>query len=251
VLKTLALRCAPVAAVGLALAGTAVPTAQADFVPLKNAAMIQKLKHGYRWTSGQQSGHLTITRVSGGIKFRETHGTREIRRLPSSCHRVGAGRGVTAVCRVSASAGNPVKLEIVPRLGNDVVDGRTLSAAFKLSVLADAGNDVVHGGAGNDFVNGAFGVDRVYGGAGNDWLRTGDADDHVFGGPGNDRVVGVDGNDEVRGGSGNDLVQGGNGGDAVHGDSGKDTVSCGNGSDAGYGDRADTIRACERVSRRG
>jgi serralysin len=214
--------------------------------------MIQKLSHGYRWTSGQQDGHLTITRVGGGIKFRETHGTREIRKLPGSCHRVKVRTGVAAVCSAgSASAGNPMKLEIVPRLGDDVVDGRTLPAAFKLSVLADAGNDVVRGGAGDDFVNGAFGVDRVYGGAGNDWLRTGDAGDHVFGGPGNDRVVGVDGNDEVRGGSGNDLVQGGNGRDAVHGDSGKDTVSCGGGSDAGYGDRYDTIRACERVSRRG
>ena len=251
-LKSIVSRCALVTVAGLALTGAVVPTTQGAVVPLKNAAMIQKLSHGYRWTSGQQDGHLTVSRVSGGVKFRETHGTREIRSLPSSCHRVKVSSGVAAVCRVgSASAGNPFKLEIVPRLGNDVVDGRSLSSSFKLSVLADAGSDTVYGGAGNDFVNGARGSDRVYGGGGRDWIRTGIGNDHVFGGAGNDYLVGVQGDDEVRGGSGNDQTYGGDGRDAVHGDSGKDKVSCGGGTDSGFGDRSDKMVACERVARRG
>ena len=252
-LRTIASRCALVTVAGLALSGAVVPATQASgVIPLKNAAMIEKLSHGYRWTSGQQDGHLKVTRVSGGVKFRETHGTREIRSLPSSCHRVKVRGGVAAVCRVSsASPSNPMRLELVGRLGNDVIDGRTLSASFKMYVLADAGKDVVYGGAGNDFVNGAQNSDRVYGGGGNDWIRTGKGNDHLFGGAGNDLLVGTTGDDEVRGGNGNDQTYGGDGRDAVHGDGGKDKVSCGGGSDSGFGDRTDTMVSCERVTRRG
>ena len=85
--------------------------------------------------------------------------------------------------------GKRMFVQVWPRLGHDYVDGRTLSRHFRLWVLADAGNDVVYGGAGADFVNGAKGNDRVWGGAGHDWLRGGPGADKLHGGPGKDRIA--------------------------------------------------------------
>jgi Ca2+-binding RTX toxin-like protein len=98
-------------------------------------------------------------------------------------------------------------LEVWPRLGHDFVDGSTLPATLRLWVLADAGNDTVYGGAGDDFVNGAHDTDRVWGGAGNDWVRGGSGNDRLYGGTGNDRLLGQDGADVVRGGAGVDRVE--------------------------------------------
>ena len=242
----LASRCA-LATVAASAALVALPSStQANVVPLKNAAMIQKINGGYRYTSGQQNDHITVSRVSSGIKFVNTK-ARSFRSLPSSCDRLRVSSGTAAVCRTGSSA----KLEIVTRLGDDYINGSSLSSGFRLHVLADAGRDIVYGGAGNDFVNGAHDRDVVYGGGGSDWLRTGVGNDSISGGSGNDQVVGVEGNDTVRGGDGNDRVGGGPGSDVLYGDGGRDMVSCGDGRDSGHGDRSDTMSQCESVHRSG
>jgi len=243
-------------AVGASTAATATATAftvidAEAVVPLKNAARILKTDHGYRYDAGQQNSHLVVSRVAGGLRFADT-GTRELRSIPNSCSKQKVRVGVAAVCKVprSVSTRQPMKVEIWPRLGDDFVDGSSLPAAFKLSVLADAGRDVVHGGAGNDFVNGARDKDRVSGGGGQDWIRTGLGNDSIRGGSGSDRLVGVDGDDLIRGGSGNDRVGGGAGRDTLHAGRGSDLVACGSGSDDAYVDGSDRSTECESVSRR-
>lgn len=68
---------------------------------------------------------------------------------------------------------------------------------------------------------------EVFGGAGDDTLR-GDFDrpgDEVFhGGPGQDRIDGWGGNDQIHGGEGNDFLDGGAGADVVLGDDGDDDL---------------------------
>ena len=177
-------------------------------VPLKNAAMIDRTANGYRYRAGQQNSHLTITKVGGKLLYRDT-GTRELRGIPRSCSRRSVPTGIAALCTIPAAfdAGNRMFVEVWPRLGNDFVDGSTLPASLRLWVLADAGNDTVLGGAGDDFVNGAQNTDRVWGGAGNDWIRGGIGNDRLYGGAGNDRLLGQDGADLVRGGAGTDSVR--------------------------------------------
>ncbi len=224
---------------------------QFTFIPLKHKAMITRSKSGYIYRAGQQDSRLEITRVKRGLRFHDA-GTRRWRSLAKSCRRAHARVGVAAVCSVPGrtSHTNPLLLQIWPRLGDDFVDGSSLSASFDMSVLGDAGNDVARLGAGDDFFNGAFGRDRVRGGAGSDWLRTGDHADVLHGGRGNDRVVGVGGNDVVKGGSGNDRVEGGAGRDRVYSGRGRDRLSCGGGRDVATIQKGDATSRCERILRR-
>lgn len=185
----------------LCLAGTAGPAFASGHPPLmlgpgdakvhdiKDKALIRMSKWGYVYIAGQQNSHLTITFDKGAnaLRYRDT-GTKRLTTMPRGCHRVSAGRGVAASCRIPAKFGHGMFVQVWPRLGNDFVDGRALPSRFRLWVLADAGRDVVYCGPGNDFVNAAFDRDTVYGGAGNDWLRSGPGADRVFGGAGDDRV---------------------------------------------------------------
>jgi len=223
------------------------PAARAGgVIPLKNAAMITKTKRGYRYMAGQQDSHLVVTRVKGGLRFVDT-GTADLRARPRMCAERRVKGGIGAVCTVGGkvSAGHPMTVEIVPRLGDDFVDATALSAAFELYVLADAGKDVIRTGAGDDFVNGAQDGDRVRGGPGQDWLRTGIGNDVISGGDGRDQLVGVEGHDTIHGGDGDDRVGGGPGNDALRGGAGQDYVLCGTGRDDAQLDRADTARDCE------
>lgn len=217
-------------------------------IPLENAAMITKSDYGYRYRAGQQDSHLTITLVNGKLLYADT-GTQKVRSIPTSCRRKPATTGIAVLCTIPAKfRDTEMFLEVWPRLGNDFVDGSTLPAQFRLWVLADRGYDTVLGGAGDDFVNGAFGVDRVWGGGGDDWIRTGDDDDQVWGGDGDDRLVGTDGRDTLHGGNGDDLVEGGDGDDQLYADSGTDLVRCAAGSDNAYVDPADKASDCESVA---
>jgi RTX calcium-binding nonapeptide repeat (4 copies) len=157
---------------------------------IKDKALIRMSKFGYVYIAGQQHSHLRVTFVEGAnsLRYRDT-GTKRLGTIPKSCHRQKVNRGIAALCRIPPRFHNTrMFVQVWPRLGNDYVDGRTLPRKFRLWVLADAGRDVVHGGAGNDFVNGAKGADRIYGGAGNDFLRSGLGNDRVWGGKGKDRV---------------------------------------------------------------
>jgi hypothetical protein len=244
---------APLILPTVAYAGDLPPTAlmgDGKEIPLKNAAMITKTKYGYRYRAGQQDSHLVVTQPVGRIRFVDT-GTRKLRHLPSSCHRLRVRGGIGASCPMPAryDRRHPMFLEVWPRLGNDYIDGSTLSRAIRLWALADAGSDRVYGGAGDDFVNGAQGNDRAHGGAGNDWIRTGIGRDRLWGGGGKDRLVGVDGADQVHGGPGRDRVEGGHGNDRLWGDIGRDRVMCGIGIDGAWIDSADRASGCESTRR--
>ena len=248
-LRRLARVAAPVIALSAAVAVSSAPAANA-VIPLKNRAMITTTKSGYLFRAGQQDSHLVVTHVRGGIRFADS-GTARWKSLPRACHRQSVSRGIAAVCHVPARFGrsNPMTLQLWTRLGDDYVDGSSLSHAFKLSVLADAGHDVVYGGAGNDFVNGAQDGDRVHGGPGNDWIRTGIGNDHIWGGSGNDKLVGQDGRDRLYGGDGADRLYGSNGHDVLYGNTGSDLLNCGSASDTAHRDGGDRTRSCETVTR--
>jgi len=200
---------------------------------MKDAARILKTECGYRFRAGQQNSHLVITQVGNKLKFAD-RGTDRIDKLPSACTEIKGVRGIAATCRIpyDLSVDNRLLVEVWPRLGDDFVDGSTLSALFSMTVLGDAGRDTALMGAGPDFFNGAFDNDRVRGGAGDDWIRTGDQHDRVQGGLGRDHITG---------GYGDDTIEGG--GDA-------DRIYCGAGRDKATRDAGDlTVWKCETVTK--
>jgi hypothetical protein len=164
-------------------------------IPLKNMAMIQNTEWGIRYIAGQQDSRLTITYAAGVMTFVDL-GTQKWRSVPKRCTTVeGVVQGVMATCTIPDKWAKGSFVQVWPRLGDDVVDGSTLPAQFRLWVLTDEGDDVVWAGPGDDFVNGAKGADSVHGGDGDDWLRTGKGDDVVWGDAGADKMVCQDGHD--------------------------------------------------------
>lgn len=219
-------------------------------IPLKDGAMLTRSDWGYRYRAGQQDSNLTVTYDDGRLLYVDT-GTKELRKLAGSCRRVDVDRGIAASCKIpdKFSGDKKMFLEIWPRLGDDTVDAHTLGSKFRLWALMDDGKDTVYAGAGDDFVNGAMGVDKIVGGTGDDWLRAGTENDDVWGGDGNDKIVGGDQADAIHGGSGNDWLGGGNGNDSIWAEIGRDVLSCGSGGDGAHGDGDDRFSACESVSR--
>jgi|GEM_PF-884799 len=132
---------------------------------------------------------------------------------------------------------------------------------------ADAGDDYLDGGAGNDKLFGGAGDDLLDGGADNDLLYGEAGDDDLIGGDGNDKLWGDLDNatynqdqqiSETHGtlrlfnreytvgfdAEGNDILDGGAGNDELHGGGGDDTLRGGEGADALYGmDGDDTLEA--------
>ncbi|WP_043612143.1 VCBS domain-containing protein, partial [Ensifer sp. ZNC0028] len=143
------------------------------------------------------------------------------------------------------------------------------------SITGSAGNDVIHGGAGDDKLYGLAGNDIIYaspgdddidGGAGTDLLNFSDAtgpvtftlvqssgetdadlssvglgeEDYrnmegVIGSDFNDRLYGSAYGDILAGGAGNDTLSGNGGNDTLYGDAGNDTLIGGSGDDILYG----------------
>lgn len=191
------------------------------YLSMKNAARIIKTDCGYRYRAGQQDSHLVIRQVGDKLRFAD-RGTDRIDKLPATCTEIKGVRGIAAECPISygISVDNRLLVEVWPRLGDDFVDGSTLSEEFSLTVLGDGGNDTALLGAGPDFFNGAFGNDRVQGGAGDDWIRTGDQHDRAKAGPGDDHITGGYGTDTIVGGEGADRVYCGGGRDSATRDAG-------------------------------
>jgi serralysin len=152
-----------------------------------NQALVRKSKWGYVYIAGQQNTHMKIT-VSGGAIHYVDQGTQKIKSLVKGCKSVHAKKGIAISCHLPKKWATNMFVQVWPRLGNDYVDGHTLSAGFRLWDLADAGNDTMIGGAGDDFFNGAKGNDTAYGNGGDDWLRGGDGTDKLDGGPGNNQI---------------------------------------------------------------
>jgi Ca2+-binding RTX toxin-like protein len=106
------------------------------------------------------------------------------------------------------------------------------------------GNDTLYGAAGKDLLGGGKGNDRLFGGAGNDTLKGEAGKDALDGGAGNDKLTGGPDKNSPKGGAGNDTIN------AVNGK--KETVDCGSGKrDRATVDRADKVKGCEKVTRRG
>ena len=133
--------------------------------------------------------------------------------------------------------------------------------------IQGTGNDVLHGGEGNDWMAGQAGSDVLYGGAGNDTMFGDDSvampegfasgDDKLYAGSGADKLHGGAGHDlldasekdgekdQLFGDDGNDELKGGTGGDELHGGAGDDLLRAsgedqtlmdgGRGNDAFYG----------------
>jgi serralysin len=246
---------ASAAMISLAPASQALPVTElmggnGPVIPLVDSAMVTKTGVGYRYQAGQQDSHLVVTQRGNRVHFADT-GTAKLKKIAGTCRKEPAARGIAVSCEIPAQYGgsHPMFLEIWPRLGDDYVDGRSLSSTFRMWVLADAGRDRVFTGAGDDFVNGAQDADKVRGGAGNDWLRMGDSVDKIWGGNGHDKLLGLDGADKIRGGAGNDEVLGGNGNDRLWGGAGVDKVNGGTGSDNARSGSADRVVLCERTTR--
>ena len=103
--------------------------------------------------------------------------------------------------------------------GNDKLDATDMH--FDVSMLGEAGNDILIGGNGNDTFLGGIGNDNATGGLGNDTLSGDAGNDILAGGGGADLLSGDDGNDKVDGGDGNgDTVSGGAGNDSLSGGAG-------------------------------
>lgn len=201
---------------------------------LKGEARITKTECGYRYFSGRQNNRLVITQVGDKLRFSDPR-TDRVDRLADACSNVRGVPGIVVLCPIprGTDADHPLLVEVWPRLGDDFVDGSTLSAMFSMTVLGDAGHDVAFMGAGDDFFNGAFDADQVRGGAGDDWIRSGDQRDRVAGGPGHD------------------YITSGEGGDRVVGGGGADRIYCGPGADDATRDGGDlTVYQCESVSNR-
>ncbi|SNS47334.1 calcium-binding protein [Tropicimonas sediminicola] len=94
-----------------------------------------------------------------------------------------------------------------------------------------AGNDVLRGLGGRDDITGRGGVDVIYGGKGNDRLDGGGGADTIEGNGGKDTLIGGGDTDSLRGGGGNDRIVGGTGDDRLFGDAGADRLIGGGGHD--------------------
>ncbi len=219
------------------------------FVSLPGQSMIQVSEFGLRYISGQQNSRLTITEVEDGRLRYADLGTSAWKSLPTECRAETVVTGISAVCSVPEKFADAASmfLEVWPRLGNDRVNGSTLPARYRMWVLADAGNDVVQTGAGDDFVNGAQNADRIRSGGGDDWVRSGKASDKVWGGDGDDYITGLESDDLLYGEAGDDQVYGGPGNDEIWTGDGTDRANGGPGADKAMADRSDRWTDCESV----
>jgi Ca2+-binding RTX toxin-like protein len=124
--------------------------------------------------------------------------------------------------------------------GNDQIDaGGGDDIAFGFT-----GDDVINGGAGNDKLDGEGGDDQMDGGAGLDFLYGGFDQDTLYGGAdtdalfgqeGDDQLFGEAGGDGLDGGTGDDFLSGGTGVDWLYGQEGNDRLDGGADLDALFG----------------
>lgn len=124
-------------------------------------------------------------------------------------------------------------------------DKTTVRCTAPLANPSGAADYVVHLGDGNDtFRPTGIGLGDAFGDGGNDRLDGNNDEDRLHGGDGNDVINGSGGGDALDGDNGNDIVAGGDGDDGINGGSGTDTLRGDRGGDritAGPGRTSDSL----------
>jgi Ca2+-binding RTX toxin-like protein len=152
--------------------------------------MIEQLETRRFMSASVANGVLTITGTEKADRINVAQGgAGVIVREGSSISRFGKSDQITKI--------------IVNALGgNDRINIRCRLAA---SVDGGDGNDLIHGGRGDDVLVGGNGNDRIFGGAGDDSISGGAGRDLLFGGAGDDQLDSSDGRrDKLSGGRGKD-----------------------------------------------
>lgn len=146
----------------------------------------------------------------------------------------------------------PAPLAPSPRLWGCGIGGTVLVGTVGRDALRGTPErERLFGLRGRDSLAGKAGRDCLSGGRAADGLVGGRDADRLLGGRGPDRLVGGRGADRLLGGRGRDRLAGGAGADALLSRDGtRDIVRCGKGRDRAVSDRVDSVRGCERVSRR-
>ena len=109
---------------------------------------------------------------------------------------------------------------IAPLLCN----GQAVTVDLNLGQTPGAGNDVILGTSGADFIDAGAGDDTICGMGGADMIFAGGGADYVEGGNGADLIFGEGGNDLIFGGPGGDEIDGGGGDDEIFGEAGGDVL---------------------------
>jgi len=128
---------------------------------------------------------------------------------------------ITGVASQDFAVSDISKVIFIGLGGNDRF---TNSTSIDSDLIGNAGNDVLTGGSGVDFINGGVGNDTIAGNDGDDFLIGDAGDDTVRGGDGDDIILGGDGTNELFGEGQDDLIFGGSGIDEIFGGDGRDVL---------------------------
>ena len=126
----------------------------------------------------------------------------------------------------------------VPRLIVDGLEGNDRIIAdpgvtAPLTILDGPGNDVIVGGAGDNYIDAIEGNSYIYGGGGDNVIYAGPGNSTIIGGPGDNYICAGPGNDSLFGGIGNNVLIAGQGHDVLNGGGGgNDVLIGGPGSDS-------------------
>lgn len=104
----------------------------------------------------------------------------------------------------------------------EIIATRYANPAISATIVANALDNIISGGAANDSLTAGGGNDTVYGRGGGDVMFGNDGNDRLFGEAGDDFLSGLNGNDVVYGGEGADQLFGGTGFDTLWGGTGAD-----------------------------
>ena len=115
----------------------------------------------------------------------------------------------------------------------DNFENLTLLGGEDLRGIGNELDNVVTGNAGDNVMNGASGADYLYGGLGDDLLAGAAGSDRLYGDDGDDELRGGDGLDRLFGGADNDVLRGGMGVDYLTGGTGADVFQFVYSTDAG------------------
>lgn len=128
--------------------------------------------------------------------------------------------------------------------GIDAISLPATTSSTALLAFGGAGDDIIIGGAGIDFVFGDW-VDGGASASGNDTIQTHDHADFIHGGPGNDTMIAgpqtVNYPNWLYGGDGNDTMTGSSGIDFMYGEDGMDDMFGNEDNDEMYGGDNDDL----------